>query len=136
MGWRDGLSAYDPKIIDDKLYGRGGADDGYSIILSVLALKTMQELGLKHPRICMVFEADEESGSHHIYHYLEKLKPKIGEVGIVLAMDASCGSYDRIWTTTTLRGIVVGIVTVKVLEEGVHSGDASGVVPSSFRIFR
>ena len=84
----------------------------------------------------MVFEADEESGSHHIYHYLEKLKPKIGEVGIVLAMDASCGGYDRIWTTTTLRGIVVGIVTVKVLEEGVHSGDASGVVPSSFRIFR
>jgi len=77
-GWREGISAYDPKIIDDKLYGRGGADDGYAIMASVIAIKTIQELGLKHPRIVMAFEADEESGSQHIYHYLDKLKEKIG----------------------------------------------------------
>ncbi|CAD8206663.1 unnamed protein product [Paramecium pentaurelia] len=134
-GWREGISAYDPKIIDDKLYGRGGADDGYAIMASVIAIKTIQELGLKHPRIIMAFEADEESGSQHIYHYLDKLKEKIGQVDLVIALDASCGSYDRLWVTTTLRGIVVGTVTVQVLNEGIHSGE-SGIIPSSFRIFR
>ncbi|CAD8184292.1 unnamed protein product [Paramecium octaurelia] len=134
-GWREGISAYDPKIINEKLYGRGGADDGYAIMASVIAIKTIQELGLKHPRIIMAFEADEESGSQHIYHYLEQLKEKIGQVDLVIALDASCGSYDRLWVTTTLRGIVVGTVTVQVLNESVDSGE-SGIIPSSFRILR
>ncbi|MBY0421321.1 MAG: M20/M25/M40 family metallo-hydrolase, partial [Parvularculaceae bacterium] len=40
------------------------------------------------------------------------------------------------WLTTSLRGLVGGTLRVDVLSEGVHSGDASGVVPSSFRIMR
>ena len=29
IGWRDGLGPWDPVLDDDKLYGRGGADDGF-----------------------------------------------------------------------------------------------------------
>ncbi|CAD8049818.1 unnamed protein product [Paramecium sonneborni] len=135
-GWKEGLSAYEPKIVDDKLYARGGADDHYSVLGAVIAIRTIQELGLKHPRIVMTFEADEESGSAHIDHYLAKLKEKIGDVDLVVCLDSGCGNYEQLWITTTLRGMVGACVTVKVLDEGVHSGDASGVVPSSFRIQR
>ncbi|CAD8043665.1 unnamed protein product [Paramecium primaurelia] len=135
-GWREGLSAYDPKIINDKLYARGGADDSYSVLGSVIAIRTIQDLGLKHPRVVMIFEADEESGSDHIEHYLNKLKDRIGNVDLIVCLDSGCGNYDQFWSTTTLRGLVGANVTVQVLNEGVHSGDASGVVPSSFRIFR
>lgn len=135
-GWREGLSAYEPKIEDDKLYARGGADDTYSVFGAGIAVKACQDLGLKHPRIVMTFEADEESGSAHIDHYLKKFEEKIGKVDVVFCLDSGCGNFDQLWLTTTLRGMVSTVVTVKVLNEGVHSGDASGVVPSSFRILR
>lgn len=80
--------------MDDKLYARGGADDSYSIIGSVIAIRTLQKLGLKHPRIVMTFEADEESGSLHIDHYLAKLKDRIGDVDLVVCLDSGCGNYD------------------------------------------
>ena len=84
----------------------------------------------------MIFEADEESGSAHIDHYLAKLKERIGLVDIVFCLDSGCGNFDTLWVTTTLRGMVSTNITVEVLNEGVHSGDASGIVPSSFRILR
>ncbi|KAM3130754.1 hypothetical protein pb186bvf_017168 [Paramecium bursaria] len=135
-GWREGLHAYKPVIEDGKLYARGGADDSYSVFASVLAVKILQEQGIKHPRVVMIFEADEESGSQHIDHYLAKLKERIGLVDIVFCLDSGCGNFDTLWITTTLRGMVSTNVTVEVLNEGVHSGDASGIVPSSFRILR
>jgi acetylornithine deacetylase/succinyl-diaminopimelate desuccinylase-like protein len=93
-GWREGLSAYDPKIIDDKLYARGAGDDHYAILASAIAIKTIQECGLKHPRIVMTFEADEESGSDHIEHYLAKLKDRIGDVDLIVCLDSGCLNYE------------------------------------------
>ena len=52
------------------------------------------------------------------------------------ASNSGCGNYDQLWLTTSLRGIAAGTLSVAVLDEGVHSGDASGVVPSSFRLLR
>lgn len=135
-GWKEGLHPYKPKLIDGKLYARGGADDCYSVFASVLAVKACQTFGLKHPRIVMLFEGDEESGSGHIGHYLDKLKDKIGKVDVVVCLDSGCGNFEQLWMTTSLRGMIATTVTVKVLNEGVHSGDASGIVPSSFRIMR
>jgi acetylornithine deacetylase/succinyl-diaminopimelate desuccinylase-like protein len=53
-----------------------------------------------------------------------------------VCLDSGCANYDQLWCTTSLRGLAGGNLTVKVLSEGVHSGDASGIVPSSFRILR
>lgn len=135
-GWAEGLAPYKPVIKDDKLYARGASDDAYGPIASILPIKACQMLGLKHPRVVLLFEADEESGSAHMHHYIAKLKDRIGDVSIVFCLDSMVGNYDTFWQTYSLRGVVMGLLTVKVLNEGVHSGEASGIVPSSFRIIR
>jgi acetylornithine deacetylase/succinyl-diaminopimelate desuccinylase-like protein len=84
----------------------------------------------------MVIECCEESGSFDLPHYIDALGKRLGDVSLVVCLDAECGNYDQLWTTTSLRGNLVGTLTVEVLTEGVHSGAASGIVPSSFRILR
>ncbi|MGD2140899.1 MAG: M20 family metallopeptidase [Burkholderiales bacterium] len=135
-GWRDGFGPWIPVLHEGKLYGRGGADDGYAIFASLLALSALKEQGVKHARIVGLIETCEESGSYDLPAYLEALKPRIGNVDLVIGLDSGCGNYEQLWVTTSLRGIAAGTLSVEVLNEGVHSGDASGVVPSSFRVAR
>ena len=135
-GWRDGLGPWIPVLDEGKLYGRGGADDGYSIFASLLALSALKQQGIGHARIVGLIECCEESGSYDLPAYIDALKARIGTVDLVIGLDSGCGNYDQLWMTTSLRGIAAGTLTVEVLNEGVHSGDASGVVPSSFRIAR
>ena len=135
-GWAEGLGPWTPVRKGDKLYGRGGADDGYAIFGSLAALLALHEQGLPHARCVILIEACEESGSYDLPHYVDHLAARIGSPTLVVCLDSGCGNYDQLWLTTSLRGMTGGNLTVQVLEEGVHSGDASGVVPSSFRILR
>ena len=135
-GWADGLGPWTPVIRGDKLYGRGGADDGYAIFGSLAALLALHDQGVPHARCVILIEACEESGSHDLPYYVDHLAARIGSPSLVVCLDSGCGNYDQLWLTTSLRGMTGGNLTVQVLEEGVHSGDASGVVPSSFRILR
>lgn len=135
-GWADGLGPWTPVIKGDKLYGRGGADDGYAIFGSLAALLALHEQGVAHARCVVMIEACEESGSYDLPFYVDHLAPRIGNPSLVVCLDSGCGNYDQLWLTTSLRGMTGGNLSVQVLEEGVHSGDASGVVPSSFRILR
>ena len=135
-GWSEGLGPWTPVLKGDKLYGRGGADDGYAIFGSLAALLALQEQNIPHARCVILIEACEESGSYDLPHYVDHLAPRIGNPSLVVCLDSGCGNYDQLWLTTSLRGMTGGELTVQVLEEGVHSGDASGVVPSSFRILR
>ena len=135
-GWRDGLGPWKPVMIDDRLYGRGAADDGYAIYASLTAIAALHEQGLGHARCVVIIEACEESGSYDLPHYIDALAERIGKPSFVVCLDSGCGNYDQLWCTTSLRGTIGGRLEVAVLDEGVHSGDASGVVPSSFRILR
>ncbi|HJM40535.1 MAG TPA: M20/M25/M40 family metallo-hydrolase [Planctomycetota bacterium] len=135
-GWREDLGPWKPVLEGDKLYGRGGADDGYAPFASLAAIEAVQKHGGKHPRCVVLIEASEESGSPDLPAYIEHLSGRIGQVGLVVCLDSGAGDYDRLWSTTSLRGMVAGDLKVKILREGVHSGDASGIVPSSFRILR
>ena len=135
-GWRDGLGPWTPKLEGDRLYGRGGADDGYAIYASLAALGALHEQGIPHARCVVIIEACEESGSYDLPHYIEALRPRIGTPSLVVCLDSGCGDYERLWCTTSLRGFAGGTLEVEVLREGVHSGDAGGVVPSTFRILR
>eukprot|EP01127_Copromyxa_protea_P005465 TRINITY_DN15394_c0_g1_i1.p1 TRINITY_DN15394_c0_g1~~TRINITY_DN15394_c0_g1_i1.p1 ORF type:complete len:478 (+),score=151.72 TRINITY_DN15394_c0_g1_i1:196-1434(+) len=134
--WAEGLHPYKPVVRDGKLYGRGGADDGYAICAALLSIEALQRQGIDHDRIVVMIEASEESGSHHLPLYVEHLEPEIGSPSLIICLDSGCGNYSQFWVTTSLRGLVVVDLTVKILEEGAHSGNASGVVPSSFRIIR
>ncbi|MCS6811124.1 MAG: M20/M25/M40 family metallo-hydrolase, partial [Tepidimonas sp.] len=135
-GWRSDLGPWTPRLIDERLYGRGGADDGYAVFAALAALEALQAQGRAHPRIVGLIETGEESGSPDLLPTLEALRPRLGEVGLVICLDSGAGNYDQLWLTTSLRGLVSGVLRVDILTEGVHSGDASGVVPSSFRILR
>jgi acetylornithine deacetylase/succinyl-diaminopimelate desuccinylase-like protein len=135
-GWREGLGPWQPVIEDGKLYGRGGADDGYAVFSALSAIAALQAQGVPHARCVGLIETCEESGSYDLPAYLQALTPRLGRVDFVVGLDSGCGDYERLWVTTSLRGLLGGTLTVDVLTEGVHSGDASGIVPSSFRIAR
>jgi acetylornithine deacetylase/succinyl-diaminopimelate desuccinylase-like protein len=135
-GWRAGLSPWEPVREGDKLYGRGGADDGYSAFGSLAAIRLLKEQGIPHARCVVLIEACEESGSYDLPAYIEHLAPRIGKASLVVCLDSGCANYEQLWMTTSLRGLVSGNLRVDILSEGVHSGDASGIVPSSFRILR
>ena len=135
-GWREDLGPWIPKIEDGKLYGRGSADDGYAIYAALTVIAALDAQGVARPRCVGIIETCEESGSPDLPQYLELLAPRFGDVALVAGLDSGCGNYDQLWVTTSLRGLVGGTLTVEVLSEGVHSGNASGLVPSSFRIAR
>lgn len=135
-GWSEGLGPWEPVLKGDKLYGRGGADDGYAMFGALSALLALQEQGVPHARCVILIEACEESGSYDLPFYVDHLSSRIGDPSLVVCLDSGAGNYDQLWLTTSLRGMTAGVLRVDVLSEGVHSGDASGVVPSSFRIAR
>jgi acetylornithine deacetylase/succinyl-diaminopimelate desuccinylase-like protein len=135
-GWDEGLEPWKPVVRDGKLYGRGGADDGYAVFGSLTAIRALQEQNIEHAHCVVIIEGCEESGSFDLPHYIDKLADRIGTPELVVCLDAECGNYDQFWCTTSLRGNLTGNLKVDVLTEGVHSGGAGGVVPSSFRILR
>jgi acetylornithine deacetylase/succinyl-diaminopimelate desuccinylase-like protein len=135
-GWDDDLDPWTPIIKNGKLYGRGGADDGYATFGSLTAIRALQEQGIDHAHCVVIIEGCEESGSFDLPFYIDKLGDRIGSPSLVVCLDAECGNYDQFWCTTSLRGNLTGMLQVDVLTEGVHSGGAGGVVPSSFRVLR
>jgi acetylornithine deacetylase/succinyl-diaminopimelate desuccinylase-like protein len=135
-GWREGLGPWTPVLEAGKLYGRGGADDGYAVFCALAAVRALREEKRAHARMAVLIECCEESGSYDLPAYLEALAPRIGAPDLVIGLDSGCGNYDQLWGTTSLRGLINGVLTVEVLTEGVHSGDASGVVAESARIAR
>ncbi len=135
-GWRSDLGPWTPKYENGLLYGRGGADDGYAVYAAVTAIEALHAQGIGHPRCVGLIESCEESGSQDLPVYIDALRPRLGNVGLVVCLDSGAGNYDQLWLTTSLRGMVSGVLKVEVLTEGIHSGDSSGVVPSSFRVLR
>ncbi|MBK6851186.1 MAG: M20 family metallopeptidase [Burkholderiales bacterium] len=135
-GWRSDLGPWQPVLKDGLLYGRGGADDGYAIYSAISAIEALKAQGAEHPRIVGLIETSEESGSPDLPAYLDALGTRLGDVSLVVCLDSGAGNYDQLWLTTSLRGNVTGSLRVEILTEGIHSGDASGLVPSSFRILR
>lgn len=135
-GWRNDLGPWTPVYEDGKLYGRGGADDGYAVYASIAAVQALKSQNTPHPRIVGLIETCEESGSYDLLPYVDALRARLGDVGLVICLDSGAGNYDQLWLTTSLRGMASGTLKVQILTEGIHSGDASGLVPSSFRIMR
>jgi acetylornithine deacetylase/succinyl-diaminopimelate desuccinylase-like protein len=136
VGWEEGLGPWTPVTRGDQLFGRGAADDGYATFASLTAIEALEQQKVPRARCVVLIEACEESGSYDLAPYVDHLAARIGSPGLVVCLDSGCGNYEQLWGTTSLRGLVGGDLSVEVLREGVHSGDASGIVASSFRILR
>jgi acetylornithine deacetylase/succinyl-diaminopimelate desuccinylase-like protein len=135
-GWSEGLDPWTPVVRDGRLYGRGGADDGYALYASLLAIRMLQEQGVPHAGCALLIEGSEESGSVDLPAYVEHLAERLGTPDLVICLDAECGNYEQFWLTTSLRGNLVGTLSVDILTEGVHSGMSTGIAPSAFRVLR
>ena len=135
-GWRDGLGPWTPVIENGRLFGRGGADDGYAAFASMAAIEAVQRHGGSHGRLMVLIEASEESGSHDLPAHIDALADRLGDVELVICLDSGCATYDTLWLTTSLRGLVDGTLSIEIVTEGLHSGSAGGVIPSTFRIAR
>ena len=133
-GWLPGLGPWEPVVRDGRLYGRGAADDGYAVFSSLTAIAALKEQQVRLPRCVVLIEACEESGSDDLPAHLAALGSGLGEPSLVVCLDAECGNYEQVWCTTSLRGILDGTLRVRVLTEGVHSGMATGIAPTPFRI--
>lgn len=127
---------FQPNIANGRLYGRGTADDGYALFFSIAAIQALRANGIPYPTVNFILDFDEEGGSVNLERYLEKFSFKIGTPDLCITLDSGAGDYNRIWNTTTERGIVTGTLTVKVLTDSVHSGDGSGIIPNPQRIMR
>ncbi len=135
-GWAKGKGPWQPVIEEGKLYGRGGADDGYSAFAAMTAISILQENNIPHARCIILIEASEESGSVDLEYYMELLKERIGILSLIICLDSGAGNYKQWWGTTSLRGMLSGELSIKVLNKGIHSGVGSGVVPSVFSILQ
>jgi acetylornithine deacetylase/succinyl-diaminopimelate desuccinylase-like protein len=135
VGWAEDGGPWTPVRRGDRLFGRGAGDDGYAAFAALTAIEALQAQGIPHARCVVLIEASEESGSPDLPAYVEQLAGRL-RPDLVVCLDSGCGDYDHLWATTSLRGVLSGTLTVEVLTEGVHSGAAGGIVPSSFRILR
>lgn len=135
-GWEEGLGPWEPVLKNNKLYGRGGADDGYAVFASISAINALKQQNVTLPRIVVLIECSEESGSPDLPFYMDHCAELIGSPDLVICLDSGAGNYEQFWTTTSLRGLIGCTLRVDILKEGVHSGGASGISPSSFRIIR
>ncbi|AJC50385.1 M20/M25/M40 family metallo-hydrolase [Coxiella endosymbiont of Amblyomma americanum] len=135
-GWNKGLGPWKPVLKGNKLYGRGGADDGYAVFASLTTIAALQQYRIPHARCIIIIEGSEESGSIDLPDYLKHLNNRIGNPSLVICLDSGCINYDQLWCTTSLRGLIGGELKIKVLKNGIHSGTGSGIVPSPFSILR
>ncbi|MCX7117641.1 MAG: M20 family metallopeptidase [Legionellales bacterium] len=135
-GWEAGFGPWQPVLKAGRLYGRGAADDGYAAYAALTAICSLQDQGMSHPRCVVIIEACEESGSYDLPFYIDALKPRLGTPSLVICLDSGAGNYEQLWMTTSLRGNLVGNLSVELLREGVHSGSASGIVADGFRVAR
>src|SRR6267154_5934250 len=135
-GWSPGLAPWEPVVRDGRLYGRGGADDGYAVFSSLTAIAALQAQGVAHARCVVLIEGCEESGSFDLPFHVEALAARIGQPSLVVCLDAECADYDRLWMTTSLRGNIVGGLSIQMLTEGVHSGSGSGIAASCVDVLR
>ena len=134
-GWNEGRGPWTPVVEADRLYGRGAADDGYAIFSAILSILALQDQALAYPRCLILIEGSEESGSGDLPDYVELMAQRLDRNhSLIVALDSIAGDYDRLWTTTSVRGQVQGVLRVRTLTVAVHSGDASGVAPAPLRV--
>ena len=136
-GWRDGLGPWTPVVEGDRLYGRGGADDGYAAFASLAAIEAVQR-GRRCPHPLRRADRGQRGERQP-----RPARPRRGAAPSGSARPRSCCASTRAASTTSgcgsprrCAGWPGGTLVVDILDEGVHSGAASGVVPSTFRIAR
>ena len=137
-GWDEDKGPTKPVVENNRLYGRGSADDGYAIFSILTIIKACQDHNCPLPRICVIFEGAEESTNEHLIYYFNKLMPIIGNNLIAfIPLDAACSDYDRLWMTNSLRGLLEYQINIQSLDNDCSFGpESSGRVAENLFLIR
>ncbi len=119
---------FEPTERDGRLFARGAADDKAGVLVHVAALRALGDDLTADVRV--IVEGEEEVGSASLPALLASHRDTLKCDAIVLA-DSSNWSVGTPSLTTTLRGLVRVVVTVRALDHGVHSGMFGGAVPDA-----
>ena len=134
-GWDEDKGPTEPVIQNGKLYGRGGADDGYGMYSALLAIKACQDNGLSHPRVYIFIEGAEESSKEDLEYYIaqfdgSKIKHKLD---LIIALDADTLNNKTFSSITNLRGFIKFDLKVEAFKDNIHSGN-SGIFADTFTV--
>lgn len=119
---------FEPTERDGRLYGRGAADDKAGVMAHVAALRAHS--GELPCSVRIFVEGEEEIASESLPRILSEHGDKLEADAIVLA-DSLNWAIGTPALTTTLRGSIRAVVTVRTLDHGVHSGMFGGACPDA-----
>ncbi|MDN5717957.1 MAG: M20/M25/M40 family metallo-hydrolase, partial [Janibacter sp.] len=119
---------FEPTEVDGRLYGRGAADDKAGVMAHVAALRAHS--GNLPVGVTIFVEGEEEIASESLPRLLERHGDRLTSDAIVLA-DSLNWAIGTPALTTTLRGSIRAVVTVRTLDHGVHSGMFGGACPDA-----
>lgn len=118
-----------PEVRNERLYGRGAADDKSGIILHIAAVsQALAVCGDRMPNIKFIIEGEEECGSSGFGELLEKNRELLRADAVIIA-DLSNFAAGTPSITTSLRGMSAVSVIVKSVKAPLHSGSWSGPIP-------
>ena len=117
---------FEPTQRGERIYGRGIADDKAGVMAHVAAIRAHR--GAPPVGVTVFVEGEEEIASGSLPAILEKYREELRADAIVLA-DSHNWKVGIPALTTTLRGLVRVVITVRALDHGVHSGLYGGAVP-------
>ncbi len=120
--------AFEPTMRDDRMYGRGAADDKSGVVTHVACVRAFE--GRPPVTLRILLEGEEEHGGE--FEEWPTTKPaEFADLAAAIINDTGPVEIGLPTFTTALRGIVGGVVTVRTLAEERHSGMYGGPAPDA-----
>jgi acetylornithine deacetylase/succinyl-diaminopimelate desuccinylase-like protein len=128
---------FEPRLADaptgKQIIGRGTSDDKGQLMTFVEACRALKETGDLPCDATILFEGEEESGSHSLPAFLAENKDEL-RADVALICDTSMLDRTTPAITTMLRGIVTQEVVIKGADRDLHSGLFGGAAVNPIHV--
>ena len=119
------------EIINGRLFARGSGDNKAGVVTHYEVVKNLLET--LPVNIKIFIEGEEEIGSPYMSEFIGENREDL-EADVIVIADSGNIKSGVPTITTSLRGLVDGVIVIDQQMEPVHSGLGGGVVPDAFMI--